>query len=207
MTKFLTVSAMALVTTAAVAVAQQAPAPAAPEKVMVRGDVQAKVRTHFAQLDANKDGAITTAELAGLNGKMGGHGMGHDGAMRDPAAAFDRIDANKDGSISRDEFAKAREMRIEKRIVMRDGEGGAPGAMGKHHSGGGKMGGGGMAGGPMIAMADTNHDGRITLAEAEAMALQHFDKMDVNRDGRVTRDERRAGRQMMIKMRQAPKAG
>ena len=215
MTKFLTVSAMALVATAAVAVAQPAPtapmASMAPDKVMVRGDVQAKVRTHFAQLDANKDGAITTAEIAAM--KMHHQGMGdmkrHDGPMRDPAAAFDRLDANKDGSISRDEFAKGREMRIEKRIVMR--EGGAPGAMGKHHMGGGKMGGGkmggGMAGGHMIAMADTNKDGRITLAEAEAMALQHFDKMDANHDGQVTRDERRAGRQMMIRMRQAPKVG
>ena len=207
MTKFLTVSAMALVATAAVAVAQPEPtAPMASDKVMVRGDVQAKVRTQFAQLDANKDGAITTAEIAGM--KMHHEGMGdmkmHDGPMRDPAAAFDRLDANKDGSISRDEFAKGREMRIEKRIVMRDG--GAPGAMGKHHMGGGKMG-GGMAGGHMIAMADTNKDGRITLAEAEAMALQHFDKMDANHDGQVTRDERRAGRQMMIRMHQAPKVG
>ena len=210
MTKFLTVSAMALVATAAVAVAQPAPtapmASMAPGKVMVRGDVQAKVRTHFAQLDANKDGAITTAEIAAM--KTHHQGMGdmkrHDGPMRDPAAAFDRIDANKDGSISRDEFAKGREMRIEKRIAMR--EGGAPGAMGKHHMGGGKMG-GGMAGGHMIAMADTNKDGRITLAEAEAMALKHFDQMDANRDGRVTPEERRAARPMMMKMQMAPKAG
>ena len=32
-------------------------------------------------------------------------------------------------------------------------------------------------------MADSNSDGQITLAEAEAMALQHFDQMDANRDG------------------------
>lgn len=157
MTKFLTVSAMALVATAAVAVAQPTPAPAGPDQVMTRGDVQAKVRQHFAQLDANKDGAITTAEIGEMKMQHGGVG-GHDG-------------------------------------------------MGKHHMGGGKMGGGGMAGGRMIVMADTNKDGRITLPEAEAMALQHFDKMDVNRDGQVTRDERRAGRPMMIKMRQAPKVG
>ena len=222
MTKFLTVSAMALVATAAVAVAQPTPAPAGPDQVMTRGDVQAKVRQHFAQLDANKDGAITTAEIGEMKMQHGGVG-GHDGmkmhggamhggampggAMHDPVAAFDRLDANKDGSISRDEFAKGREMRIEKRIVMNGGEGSAPGGMGKHHMGGGKMGGGGMAGGRMIVMADTNKDGRITLPEAEAMALQHFDKMDVNRDGQVTRDERRAGRPMMIKMRQAPKVG
>ena len=213
MTKFLTASAIALVATAAVAVAQPAPTPAAPaEKTMVRGDVQAMVRAHFTAMDTNKDGAITTVEVAAMkshHGAMGeqgtGHGMDHggpgamkmhDGPMHDPAKAFDRLDANKDGMISRDEFAKGREMRIEKRIVMRED--------GAKHGGG--MG-GGMGGGHMIAMADTNHDGRITLAEAEAMALQHFDKMDANHDGQVTRDERRAGRPMMIKMHQAPKAG
>ena len=214
MTKFLTASAIALVATAAVAVAQPAPTPAAPaEKTMVRGDVQAMVRQHFTAMDTNKDGAITTAEITERKGAMGEHGVGHgmdhggpgamkmhDGPMHDPAKAFDRLDANKDGMISRDEFAKGREMRIEKRIVMRD-NGGNHGA--KHGSGMG----GGMGGGHMIAMADANHDGRVTLAEAETMALQHFDKMDANRDGQVTRDERRAGRQMMIKMRQAPTAG
>ena len=126
------------------------------------------------------------------------------GAMRDPAAAFDRLDANKDGMISRDEFAKGHEVRIEKRIVMHGGDADAkPGAMREmrmHRMGGG------MGGGHMIAMADTDKDGRITLAEAEAMALQHFDKMDANRDGQVTPEERRAGRPMMMKMHMAPKA-
>ena len=201
MTKFLTASAIALVATTAVAVAQPASAPAAPaEKTMVRGDVQAMVRQHFTVMDTNRDGAITTAEVAARRAKTADHavqlgkanrpggGWQGENIVRDPNAAFDRLDANKDGMISRDEFAKGREMRIEKRIVMRED-------------------GGGMGGGRMIVMADVNQDGRITLAEAEAMALQHFDKMDANHDGQVTREERRAGRQMMIKMRQAPKAG
>ena len=209
MTKFLTASAIALVATAAVAVAQPASAPAAPaEQTMVRGDVQAMVRQHFTVMDTNRDGAITTAEVAARRSKSAEHavqlgkanrpggGWQGENIVRDPNAAFDRLDANKDGMISRDEFAKGREMRIEKRIVMR--EDGA-----KHGSGMG----GGMGGGHMIVMADANHDGRITLAEAEAMALQHSDKMDANHDGQVTRDERRAGRPMMIKMHQAPKAG
>ena len=59
----------------------------------------------------------------------------------------------------------------------------------------------------MIVMADTNRDGQITLAEAEALALQHFDQMDTNQDGQVTPEERRAGRPMMIKRMQAPSAG
>ena len=69
-----------------------------------------------------------------------------------------------------------------------------------HHMGGGM-------GARMIVMADTNKDGRITLAEAEAMALQHFDQMDTNHDGQVTPDERRAGHEMMMKQMHAPDAG
>ncbi|MGI8931147.1 MAG: EF-hand domain-containing protein [Sphingomicrobium sp.] len=208
MTRILAATAMVIVTGGA-AIAQPVP-PAAhhAEKVMVRGDVQAMVRTHFARMDADKDGAITTAEIAELKGAHGGPGamMKHHRPMRDPAVAFDRLDSNKDGMISRDEFAKGREVRIERRIERHTErreranagmKGGQRHGMRMHRLGGGRM----------IVMADTNKDGRITLAEAEAMALQHFDQMDANRDGRVTPEERRAARPMMIKLRQVPKAG
>jgi Ca2+-binding EF-hand superfamily protein len=119
---------------------------------------------------------------------------------RDPKEAFDRLDANKDGSISRDEFTKGHEERMEKRIEIReqrkealkDAKPGEKQAYRMHRMGG-------MGGSRMIVMADSDHDGKITLAEAEAMALQHFDQMDTNHDGQVTPDERRAGRPMMIK--------
>ncbi|HET9398557.1 MAG TPA: hypothetical protein VFO45_07040, partial [Sphingomicrobium sp.] len=71
-----------------------------------------------------------------------------------------------------------------------------------------RMHGAGGFGGRMIVMADTNSDGQITLAEAEALALQHFDQMDSNRDGQVTPEERRAGRHLFIqKMREQKKSG
>jgi hypothetical protein len=90
-------------------------------------------------------------------------------------------------------------MRIEKRVEIRDkvrkarkdGKLGDRREFRMHH--------GGMMGGRMIVMADSNHDGQITLAEAEAMALQHFDQMDANHDGQVTPEERRASRNFMIK--------
>ena len=47
--------------------------------------------------------------------------------------------------------------------------------------------------------ADTDHDGKITLSEAEGMALKHFDEMDSNHDGQVTREERGGGRRLIIK--------
>ena len=60
-----------------------------------------------------------------------------------------------------------------------------------------------MMGAAMLKMADANRDGRVSLAEATAGALRHFDMMDGNRDGRLTPEERAAGRVHMMQMRQA----
>ena len=48
----------------------------------------------------------------------------------------------------------------------------------------------------IFVKADTNRDGRVTQAEAQAEALAHFDSVDTNRDGRVTPAERAAAHQM-----------
>lgn len=211
-----------------------APAPAAPapaatpmahpmhDKVMTRAEVVANVREHFTKLDANKDGSVTKEEA--MEGHMqyakrfelkkgdAPHVMMHEGPMGDPNAAFDRLDANKDGSISREEFAKAREQRIERRMVMReehqDGAKDSPKdgkEVRKHVM---RMHGGhGGFGSRMIVMADTDKDGKITMVEAEALALQHFDQMDSNKDGQVTPEERRAGRPMIRKWVEEKKSG
>jgi hypothetical protein len=42
----------------------------------------------------------------------------------------------------------------------------------------------------MFEMADANRDGRVSLAEAQSAALAHFDKADLNHDGKITPDER-----------------
>jgi len=183
------------------------------DHVMTRDEVVAMVRDHFGRLDADKNGSITTEEVMNSHDRTPGHfremrierGEGGDEPhvmqleRRDPKEAFDRLDTNKDGSISFDEFSKAHEERIEQRIEIRergkeaakDGKLPEKEALRLHH--------GGMMGSRMIVMADKDHDGKITLAEAEAMALQHFDQMDTNHDGKVTPEERRAGRPMIIK--------
>jgi EF hand len=226
MRKFLIVATALLAGTAALA--QTAPvAPPAPvttpaptahpmrDKVMTRNEVVTMVREHFGEMDVNKDGSVSSDEAMQGHRKMAGHMdrgprgrdmMMHDGQRGDPNAAFDRLDANKDGSISRDEFATAREQRIERRVEIREGDKASNGKNRRRQAM--RMHGPGGFGGRMIVMADTNADGRITQAEAEALALQHFDQMDANHDGQVTPEERRAARPLIIKqMREQRKAG
>ena len=223
--KKLVIAATALLAGTAVAQTPPAalPAPVAPlaDQVTTRNEVVAKVREHFSRMDADRNGSITSQEVMERHTKMEGrqalrrrhseggepHVMVHKGPRGDADAAFDRLDADRNGWIGRDEFAKAREQRIERRIVKRD-EVGAPrdGKEVRRHVR--RMHGPGGFGARMIVMADTNSDGQITLSEAETLALQHFDQMDSNRDGQVTREERRAARPALInRMRQEKKNG
>ena len=140
-----------------------------------------------------------------------GHGPAF--APRDRAALFDKLDANHDGMISRQEFMAAKpevhERRVE--IIRRDGPDGTPmppmeGMRGPEGPGAPgmqmrkvkfEMHGSGGFGAHLFAMADTNHDGRVSLAEAEAAALAHFDRADLNHDGKVTPEERREAHERM----------
>lgn len=197
--------AQAPVTTPAPNAAPHAMAPMA-DQTHTRDEMVAKVRDHFAKLDADKDGFLTKAEAEAGRGAMKQRIVERLGERRDPAAAFDRLDANKDGTISRDEFSKGHEMRTERRMVMKDGAPGAPGAkahkgMQKHRMGGMMM----M--GQMFDMADANKDGRVSLQEATDAAAKHFDMADANRDGKITPDERRQMHHQMMEKHRAPKAG
>lgn len=175
--------------------------------VMTRDALLRHVRSMFARLDTNHDGFITRDELGAARARMMRpaqmgervrerrfEGRARAVASRDRNAMFNRLDANHDGVISRQEFMAARP-RIEERrtVVVREGASGLPpigdkpGASFRMH----RM---AMRGGfaaHMFAMADTNHDGRVSLAEAEAAAIAHFDRVDLNHDGRITPDERR----------------
>ena len=227
MKEFLIGSAGIVLAGAALAQAPAAPPapPAVPQvapmadRVQTRDQVVAKVREHFAQMDANRDGFLTKEEAQAGRKVMKEHirhKLGerreHRMERRDPAAAFDRLDANKDGAISRDEFAKAHEQRIERRIVQKDGQPAAEGVAPvppvppmPHH--GMRMHRFGMMGGHMFTMADANKDGRVSLQEATDAAVRHFDMADANRDGRITPEERRQMHRQMIEKHRAPKAG
>jgi Ca2+-binding EF-hand superfamily protein len=164
---------------------QHAPMRAAP--VQSRAQVVDHVRAMFARLDVNRDGFLTKAETQAARGMRGQRGQANAMRKRGPqarTAAFDRFDANRDGAISRSEWDAMTAQRQQRRAAM----GGQRGGM--------RMAGMGLRG-RMFDMADGDRDGRVTIAEAQNAALQHFDRADVNRDGQVTPEERRQMRQQM----------
>ncbi len=173
---------------------------------ITRAEMMASVDTMFAKGDANKDGKIDKADRAAMQ-------------MQKRARMWDSLDANKDGSISRAEWDAAHAARMAKREQMRAehkakrAEAGKDGdrAKGKRRGGHrGEMGGmmhghrgGGMA---MLGMADANKDQAVTLAEARAAAAQHFDMLDTDRNGVVTKAEMDAMRAKHMAERKARSA-
>jgi len=67
---------------------------------------------------------------------------------------------------------------------------------------GGPGGGPGMRGGGQMQHADTDGDGRVSLAERQAMATQRFQKEDTNGDGYVTKEEMQTGQARRQEFRQ-----
>ena len=135
----------------------------------------------FARLDANKDGKVTRTEAETVFAARKGAGKSAKAAPTWDKFAS-RLDANKDGAISNAEFDAVHSKRADRVADRRSSRGLA---------------------GQAFATADTNKDGRVSLAEATATATAQFDKADANKDGTLTRDELRAGR----KTAQAKPAG
>ena len=173
----------------ALAQVASAPAPQRAEKIQTRADVQAKVATHFAKLDTNRDGFVTKAEADAAMQAFRGKRDERRSDRREHA--FERFDTNRDGTITKAEWDSAAAQR-KQRVEGRDGNG--EGRADRWRSGRGGMGG---FGGHMFEMADANKDGRVSLQEAQAAALQHFDMVDSNRDGQITREERMQMHQRM----------
>lgn len=134
---------------------------------LTRGQVAAKAQERFARMDANKDGRVDATDHAERQ-KARGDRM------------FALLDADKSGQISRAEFDAGHAKRAEH--GMRGGHGRRGhgfGAGGFGHRGGGF--------GP-------DGDGVLTQAEVQQRALARFDRIDADKDGTVTRAERRAAR-------------
>lgn len=166
----------AAVAAAGVAIAQPA-TPGAARAEMTRDQVAANADQRFQRLDTNRDGRVTADEMRQA-GEQRRETMQQRRAERQ-GQMFDRLDTNRDGQISREEFGQ--------RMAMR-GQGERRGMRGMRGPRGQ------AAPGARMGMAMMGQDGAITAQEFRDRALQRFDRMDANRDGRIGPDERRGRR-------------
>lgn len=195
-----------------------APMPAEPRvhmmvrsnRVMTRDEVLKHVQRLFARLDSNHDGFITKDEVEAFHRKIASaqdmgsemrkHLSEHHLPMLDRGAMFDKLDTNHDGVISREEFMAGQPSAREERVIfmMRDAH--AKNGTGQPEPHEMPMRGAAMGmgfAGHLFEIADANHDGRVSLKEAEDAALARFDRMDLNHDGKVTPEERQQARALM----------
>lgn len=123
---------------------------------------------------------LSLASVAGLahaQGPRGAQDANGDGAISaqeydDAAKArFQRMDANQDGVIDAGELA-AIQKRMEERRAARPDAGPGQGA-----------------GGGLAAM-DTDHDGKVTQAEALAVSKARFAQLDADKNGVLSEAER-----------------
>lgn len=147
-----------------------------------RAQLEARIKEHFAQADANKDGAVTKAEFDARAAARKQEWQAKRAERR--AEMFAKLDTDKNGQLSREEFS-ARPERGDHDGMKRHG-------MGGHHRG--MMFG---MGGNWFERMDANKDGRLTLAEVSAKPLEMFDRADANKDGTLTPEERKAAHEKM----------
>lgn len=143
-----------------------------PMAEVTRDQAAAMADQRFQRLDADRDGRVTAQEMQQQRQVRRGERQGQ---------IFDRLDTNRDGALSRQEFAARGQML---------------GAMRGQQAGRG-----GMRQNPQRAQRRVERlfgsDGVLTREEFRARALQRFERMDGNRDGRVTMAERRDSRQRL----------
>ena len=193
---FLTgLSVIALAAVAGAATAQVPPAGAA-APYQARGEANRQMtRAEFVDtrvarltaLDANRDGTVSVEERqAGMQARQ---------AER-ADARFAKLDANADGSISRAEFDAGHAARPDRgpRAERAGNRGGARHAM----RGSGRSGAEGRGPG--------RERGPVVISDVAAKLGERFDKMDANRDGVISADERRAAMTAHRAERQAQRA-
>jgi len=134
--------------------------------------------TAFAVLSLVSVAGLAHAQGPRFNQDANGDGVISAQEFADAAKArFQRMDANKDGVIDADELA-AIQKRMEERRAERPDGGGRPGA--------------GPGGG--LAAMDTDHDGKVTEAEALAVSQARFAALDVDKNGVLSEAEQPARR-------------
>jgi Ca2+-binding EF-hand superfamily protein len=141
----------------AMALAQPAADKAAePDKPVTRLAISDKLDSDYADLDANKDGKVTSEEINARLHKSGEAKLAE--YKKEREAAFAKMDVNGDGSISKVEFEEKAPLPKIKDVDTK----------------------------PFMDRFDKNKDGTISRDEFRAPTLANFDQMDLNKDGTVS---------------------
>jgi Ca2+-binding EF-hand superfamily protein len=138
-----------------------------------RADAQAKVKAMFDRIDANHDGSVTLAEFDAYRAARLAEWRAKRGERREKL--FSAMDSDRSGQVSKAEF---------------DGFAGSDKAGTMRHLAGARMI-RARAGNRWFGRADGNHDGKVTIDEAQSSAMAIFDRVDADHDGTVTPEERR----------------
>lgn len=165
-------------------------------RATTRADVQSRTAAMFARTDANRDGFVSRNEAeagrAAMRAQRPGRRAGGGGGDH-----FGELDRDGNGLISRAEFdahhAAGNGDRAERRAErqQRRAE-----CMQNCATQGLRI------SARAFDRLDTDRDNRLSLTEAQARPLARFAAADTNRDGSLTRDERRAAREKMQGRRQ-----
>jgi hypothetical protein len=158
---------------------------------VTRAQVETRVRDMFAPVDANRDGFVTQAEAQAVHASVRSGRQAERGERREER--FARLDANRDGQISRAEFFAPRQgaERGERRALRTERRAERMERRAERRGNRGLR-----FGARAFERMDVNKDGRISLAEVTELRIRAFTRADANRDGRVTREERRSLREV-----------
>ena len=133
---------------------------AAAQQPISRAAYMQRVDANFVALDANKDGFTDRSELEAAQTRAFTQRKAQ--LLRQRETAFRSLDADKNGSLTLREFNAPT---IAAPLPR-------PNAA------------------PALARADTNKDGKVSLAENRAPAMAQFERADTNKDGSLSVAER-----------------
>ena len=143
----------------AAGLAQEAGEKEAPKPV-TRSELSAELDADYADMDGDKDGKVTPAEINTRLVKSAEAKI--EVYRKEREAAFAKLDTNGDGTITKAEFEDKAKLPTIKEPDAK----------------------------PFLDRFDTNKDGAISKDEFRAPTLANFDKTDKNKDGTVTPAER-----------------